>query len=257
MRITRLYVTHDLAAGASVGLSPSQAHYLSHVLRLKRGDPVHLFNGRDGEWQGDVDALGRGWCSVEVRAQTRPQPALDGGDLWLVFAPVKRARIDFIAAKATELGAAALWPVMSEHTAVGRVNADRLHANAIEAAEQCGRLTVPEILEPDSLRGALARWPEGRRLLYCDESGAGAPIAGVLEAARGEAARGWAVLTGPEGGFARAELDALANLSISTPVSLGPRILRADTAAIAALACWQAVLGDWRQTRTKSAQPAS
>jgi 16S rRNA (uracil1498-N3)-methyltransferase len=247
MRVTRLYVTHDLSAGASVGLNPSQAHYLNHVLRMGQGDPVHLFNGRDGEWRARIDALGRGWCSAAVEEQTREQPVPAGGDLWLAFAPVKRARIDFIAAKATELGVAALWPVLTEHTAVGRVNAERLHANAIEAAEQCGRLTVPRVMEPAPLREALAGWPGDRRLLWCDESGGGPPIHDALAAAEGPC-RGWAVLTGPEGGFARSELDALRDLPNSTPVSLGPRILRADTAAIAALACWQATLGDWRKT---------
>jgi 16S rRNA (uracil1498-N3)-methyltransferase len=248
MRITRLYVTHDLSAGASIGLDRQQSHYLNHVLRMKQGDPVHLFNGRHGEWRANIDAIGRGWCSAAVAEQVRTQPAGEGGDLWLAFAPVKRARIDFIAAKATELGVAALWPVTTEHTAVGRVNTDRLYANAIEAAEQCERLTVPDVREPASLRDALAHWPAGRRLVWCDETGGGRPIADAFLAARDDAAGDWAVLTGPEGGFARSELDALRDLPNSIPVSLGPRILRAETAAIAALACWQATLGDWRKT---------
>jgi 16S rRNA (uracil1498-N3)-methyltransferase len=245
MRVTRLFVDHDLAAGAAVGLAPSQAHYLHNVLRLGGGDPVHLFNGRDGEWRGSIDALGRGWCSVAVAGRVRaqePEP-----DLWLVFAPVKRARIDFVAAKATELGASALVPAFTENTAVGRVNAERLRANAVEAAEQCGRLTVPAVHEPAALEALLRGWPAERRLIVCDETGAGAPILDVLrEKAPGEGASPWAILIGPEGGFSRAELDLLAETTIVTRVGLGPRILRADTAAVAALTCWQAVLGDWR-----------
>ena len=245
MRVPRLFVEHDLAAGRSVGLAPSQAHYLHNVLRLGGGDIVHLFNGRDGEWRGTVDALRRGWCSVALSERIRTQQA--ERDLWLVFAPIKRARIDFVASKATELGAAALVPVFTDNTDVGRVNAERLRANAMEAAEQCGRLTVPAVREPVALAALLRGWPAERRLLVCDESGEGAPILDVLQAMEdGAAAAPWAILVGPEGGFSRAELDLVAETTIVTRVGLGPRILRADTAAVAALACWQAVLGDWR-----------
>jgi 16S rRNA (uracil1498-N3)-methyltransferase len=245
MRITRLFVDHELAEGHTVGLAPSQSHYLHNVLRLASGDAVHLFNGRDGEWRGTIDALGRGWCSIALSERIRAQETEP--DLWLVFAPIKRARIDFIAAKAAELGASALVPVFTENTAVGRVNTERLRANAIEAAEQCGRLTVPTVREPVSLGNLLGGWPAGRRLLVCDETGRGAPILDALQTLRGgEASRSWAILIGPEGGFSPSELDLLAETTIVTRVGLGPRILRADTAAIAALACWQAVLGDWR-----------
>ena len=244
----RLYVETPLAAGASVGLRRDQAHYLRSVMRLEAGSALALFNGRDGEWRGRLDGLGKGWASVALETLTRaqtPEP-----DLWLVFAPIKRARIDFVAQKATELGVSALWPVFTRHTAVERVNAGRLAANAIEAAEQCERLTVPEVKEPVSLDAALAAWPESRRILLCDETGA-APIARALADARAKSADPgpWAVLVGPEGGFAPDELDRLRKLPIVTAVGLGPRALRADTAALAALACWQALMGDWHRAR--------
>jgi 16S rRNA (uracil1498-N3)-methyltransferase len=182
-----------------------------------------------------------------VGPQLREQAAEP--DLWLVFAPVKRARIDFIASKATELGVSRLVPMFTRHTAVERVNVERLRANAVEAAEQCGRLTVPEVADPTTLEDVIAGWAPSRRLLVCDETGAAPPIAEVLSAMTPpeSAASGWAVMTGPEGGFAPGELDLLRNSPIVTMVALGPRILRADTAAVAALVCWQALCGDWRQ----------
>jgi len=243
MRTARLFVELDLAAGATVGLAAAQSHYLHNVLRLGGGDTVRLFNGRDGEWRGRIDGIGRGWCSVSVLAQLRAQS--EPCDLWLVFAPVKRARIDFIAAKATELGVAALVPVFTEFTDVARVNAERLRANAVEAAEQCGRLTVPAVHEATDFAALMRGWPDDRRLLVCDETGAGIPVVAALRAAGSDGSTPWAVLIGPEGGFSAAELDLLAENTIVTRVGLGPRILRADTAAVAALACWQAVLGDW------------
>ncbi len=245
MREPRLFVEHDLAAGLAVALSPGQAHYLGHVLRLGPGDAVLLFNARDGEWRGAITELGRNAASVALGAQTRSQST--GCDLWLLFAPVKRAPLDAIATKATELGVSVLQPVFTRFTTVGRVNTGRLRANAIEAAEQCGRLSVPDVREPVALVALLGGWAADRRLLLCDETGGGQPIADALGALRGEPAPGkWAVLTGPEGGFAAEELDAMRDLAMLTPVGLGPRVLRADTAAVAALACWQAVLGDWR-----------
>ena len=254
MATVRLHVEHDLAAGLVIGLQPAQAHYLTHVMRMARGDSLSLFNGRDGEWQGLIEATGRGWCSVAVGARQREQ--VSEPDLWLVFAPVKRARIDFIATKATELGVARLLPVFTRHTAVERVNVERLRANAVEAAEQCGRLTVPDVAEPATLEELIGGWMASRRLLVCDESGAAPPIFEALSAIKGSdaATGGWAVMTGPEGGFAPEELDLLRNSPIVTTVALGPRILRADTAAIAALACWQALLGDWRQAGRLSGQ---
>ena len=238
---TRLHVDAPLGAGRELGLDHGRAHFLRSVLRLSRGAAVAVFNARDGEWLAHIDGLGKGWCSLAVEAQRRvpaPEP-----DVWTVFAPIKRARIDFLAEKATELGCAVLQPVITERTAVSRVNIDRLAANAREAAEQCSRLSVPEVREPVALSSLLAAWPAERRLLLCAEAGPAKPIAEALAAAEGGP---WALLTGPEGGFAQSELDALLDVPFVTPVGLGPRLLRADTAALAALACWQAVLGDGR-----------
>ena len=242
---TRLHVDDELAEGRELGLDHARAHYLRTVLRLQRGARVAVFNARDGEWSARIDALARGLCSIEVGPRLRgpaPEP-----DLWLVFAPIKRARIDFVAEKATELGCSLLQPVFTRHTAVSRVNTERLAANAREAAEQCGRLSVPEVRAPLELGTLLADWPAERRLLVCAESGAARPIAEALAAGTADGADGWAVMTGPEGGLAQSELDALSDLPFVTPVGLGPRLLRADTAAVAALACWQAVLGDGGQ----------
>lgn len=247
-RKVRLFVDDDLAAGAGVELSAAQAHYLEHVLRMARGADIFLFNGRDGEWRAAIDSMGRKACTALVTEQSHEHQI--GTDLWLLFAPVKRAPIDFTAAKATELGVSLLWPVLTEYTAVSRVNTDRLHANAVEAAEQCGRITVPEIREPAPLDRALDRWPAARRILLCDESGAGAPVADALKAegGDGEGPGPWAVLIGPEGGFSRSELDGLRKLPFVVSVGLGPRLLRADTAALSALTCWQAAVGDWHKT---------
>ncbi|MHA1108884.1 MAG: 16S rRNA (uracil(1498)-N(3))-methyltransferase [Alphaproteobacteria bacterium] len=245
-RKVRLFVDGALAAGEGFELNAAQAHYLEHVLRMKRGGEIYLFNGRDGEWRASIDGMRRKSCTVLITEQVRGQEA--GADLWLMFAPVKRSPIDFAATKATEIGVSLLWPVLTEYTAVSRVNTDRLRANAIEAAEQCGRLTVPEIRAPAPLDQALDRWPAERRIMLCDETGAGAPVADALEAHRGDGQGPgpWAVLIGPEGGFSRSELDGLGKLPFVTPVGLGPRLMRADTAALSALACWQAVVGEWR-----------
>ncbi len=243
---TRLFVEEDLAENATVGLDHGRAHFLRSVLRLARGARLALFNGRDGEWLARLDGLGKGWASLVVERRLRAQAGTP--DLWLVFAPIKRARIDFLAEKATELGVDLLQPVMTRHTAVTRVNVERLAANAREAAEQCCRLSVPEVRPVQDLFALLSQWPAERRLLLCAEAGVVRPLAEVLaeSAAAGSAPPPFAVLTGPEGGFARDELDALAKLPFVTPIGLGPRLLRADTAALAALACWQAVLGDGR-----------
>ncbi|HEY9549790.1 MAG TPA: 16S rRNA (uracil(1498)-N(3))-methyltransferase, partial [Kiloniellaceae bacterium] len=211
---TRLYVEAALAPGQTVGLDHGQAHFLRSVLRLGPGARLAVFNGRDGEWLAEIDALGKGWCSlalIEQRRAAAPEP-----DLWLVFAPIKRARIDFLAEKATELGCSLLQPVMTRFTAVSRVNEERLAANAREAAEQCERLTVPTVRNTVSFGQLLDSWPPERRLMVCAEWGAARPIAEALQAigaeavgGAGQAAGPWAVMTGPEGGFAESELDAL------------------------------------------------
>lgn len=244
----RLYIETALAPGAEIALDADRAHYLRHVLRLEAGAIIALFNGRDGEWQARVTDLGKKRAVLTVDSQSRPQD--EGPDLWLVFAPIKHGPIDFVVEKATELGVALLQPVMTQHTAVTRVNVDRLHANAIEAAQQCERLSVPVVRDAVTLDKLLGEWSDDRRLLLCAEAGSATPIADALQP-HAQAPRGnrgaWAILVGPEGGFARAELDALHKLPFVTPVGLGPRILRADTAALAALACWQAILGDGQQ----------
>ena len=238
---TRLFVEDALFPGAVVRLDADRAHYLRNVLRLTPGDRVALFNGRDGEWSTGIAELAKRSASLEVGERTRLQE--DEADIWLAFAPIKRARIDFIAQKATELGATVLWPVFTRFTAMDRVNLDRLRANAVEAAEQCGRLGVPEIREAVRFDALLDLWPSDRRLICCDETGSGEPILDVAREA-GPGAAG--LLIGPEGGLAKVELDRLDKTPNVCRVSLGPRILRADTAALAALVCWQAAVGDWR-----------
>jgi len=236
---TRLFVDADLAAGAAVSLKDGQAHYLRNVLRLGPGAAVLLFNGRDGEWVARLDAVGRSEASLTLLAQSRPQGP--GTDLWLCFAPVKKAAVDAIAEKTTELGAPMLQPVFTEFTDVTRVNTERLRAHAVEASEQCERLDVPEVREPVGLRDLLRNWDERRSLLVCAEAGPARPIAEAARALRG---RPVAFLVGPEGGLSQSELDAFSKLPFVHPVGLGPRILRADTAVLAALATWQAISGD-------------
>ena len=241
--IPRLYIESPLAAGAVVDLDPARSHYLRDVLRREAGATVLLFNGRAGEWLGSIERVSKAAARIAVERQTRPQQATP--DLWLVFAPIKRDRIDVLAEKATELGCRCLWPIFTRHTAMTRVNTERLRAHAIEAAEQTERLDVPEIRNPAKLGELLANWSSDRRLLVCAEFGQALPIADAL--GRLPPGGAYAVMTGPEGGFARSELDALGKLPFVTAVGLGPRVLRADTAALAALACWQAILGDGRQ----------
>ena len=242
----RLYVAEPLAAGALIELAPAQAHHLRTVLRLGPGALVAAFNAGDGEWLCRLGEANRNRTSAAVERRLRP--AEPEGDLWLVFAPVKRARLDWLVEKATELGVSALLPVWTRHTQSERLNLDRLRAHAVAAAEQSERLSVPELRPPQALEAALAEWPAGRRLIVCDETGAAEPLA--TAAARlgpGPAA----ILTGPEGGFAETELDYLRKLSFVSRVGLGPRVLRADTAALAALSAFQAIAGDWRRTRLR------
>ncbi|MEI6202926.1 MAG: 16S rRNA (uracil(1498)-N(3))-methyltransferase [Enhydrobacter sp.] len=252
MSTSRLFVESDLAAGLEAALDEAQAHYLRHVMRRADGAPLSLFNGRDGEWSATLSLRGKKAAAALVGDRTREQSVEP--DLWLCFAPVKRARIDYIAEKATELGVSVLQPIVTRHTAVERVNVERLRANAIEAAEQTERLSVPEVRPPLDLTRLLDTWPEGRRLLMCDETGGGPPIAEVL-GGLDAAVRGapWAIVVGPEGGFAAAELAALRRIKDVAAVGLGPRILRADTAALSALAVWQALVGDWKQSTPRLA----
>jgi 16S rRNA (uracil1498-N3)-methyltransferase len=237
----RLFVAAALEPRVKVTLDEGQSHYLRHVLRAERDDKVLLFNGRDGEWQAAIVEIAKRGLALEVLARTAPQAGVP--DLWLAFAPVKKTPSDYLAQKASELGVAKLQPVFTRRTIVTRLNQERLKANAIEAVEQSGRLTVPEIGDAATLEKLLAGWPNERRLFFCDEAGDAKPLA---EAARETGDGPAAILTGPEGGFDPSERASLRAQPFVIPVTLGPRILRADTAALAALAIWQSVKGDWR-----------
>ena len=237
----RLFVEADLGPGVAVACTAEQANYLRNVLRLKPGEPILLFNGRDGEWRARLAEAGKRGATLTVDAQVRPQE--QAPDIDYLFAPLKRARLDYMVQKATEMGAARLRPVLTRHTAPERVNLGRMRANAIEAAEQCGILHVPEVREPEKLERVVEGWNSARTLIFCDEgSDAADPIATLGKLRRGPLA----LLIGPEGGFAQAERELLASKPFVARISLGPRILRADTAAVAALALLNAVLGDWR-----------
>ena len=246
IRIPRLYTRSALGAGMGVVLEPSQAHYLLHVLRLNADDPVLLFNGQDGEWRARLEKPGNRAVSARleerVREQTRP------ADLHYWFAPLKHSRLDYMAQKAVEMGASRLQPVTTRHTQVARLNLERMHANAVEAAEQCGILTLPDIGAPVTLEQALAQREPSRLLVFCDEDAEVKDPVAALQQARGDHAGAIpaAVLIGPEGGFAEDERALLLRAPHVLRLALGPRILRADTAAVASLALVQAVLGDWR-----------
>ncbi len=237
----RLFVDASLAAGSPVELGPDQIHYLRNVMRFRAGDGVALFNGKHGEWSVAIGDLGKNRSVVTPERLLRKQMPEPGP--WLVFSPLKKARTDFLVEKATELGVSRLCPVITRHTQSARINRDRMKANAIEAAEQSERLTVPEIAEPETLEKLTAGWPSTRRLMVLDETGGGRPIVQVLSDLRdgnGADTVESGFISGPEGGFDAGELDALRKLDFVTAVDLGPRTLRAETAALAALACWQA-----------------
>jgi 16S rRNA (uracil1498-N3)-methyltransferase len=236
----RLFVPGSLDAGARIEPSASQTHYLLHVLRLAEGAELLLFNGRDGEWLARAASVAKKTIILEAVGQVRPQPSLP--DLLYCFAPLKQGRLDYLVQKAVEMGAGALQPVITQHTQVAKPGLDRLEANVIEAAEQCGVLAVPPLREPVKLERLLAGWEADRRLIFCDESAeTNNPLATLQTIA--EAKIG--LLVGPEGGFSEAERKALRALPFVTAIPLGPRILRADTAAVAALALVQATVGDW------------
>ena len=232
----RLFVDHPLGEGHVVPLSRDQAHYLFGVMRLGAGAAVALFNGRDGEWQATVAEAGKRGGSLAVQSQSAPLQMPP--DLWLLFAPIKKARTDFIVETAAEMGARSV-PVQTEFTNAGRIAQDRLQAHAVEAAEQCGGTYVPEVAAMARLRSVLGAWPEDRALMFADEARVGADLS--LPDVKGP----WAILIGPEGGFSEAERAMIARMPQAHPVSLGPRILRADTAAVAAMTLWQSKLGDW------------
>ena len=241
-RAPRLFVDAALNEGARIELERNQSNYLGNVLRLSAGESILVFNGRDGEWQAQIDGRKRP-DGLTIVARTRPQDRLP--DIAYVFAPLKHARLDYMVQKAVEMGASALQPVLTRHTQVSRVNVERMRANVIEAAEQCGILSLAEVVEPIALDRFLERRESSRLLVFCDEA---ADIENPIEALRQglSAAAGIDVVIGPEGGFAEEERALLLRQPRTLRLSLGPRILRADTAGVAALALVQAALGDWR-----------
>lgn len=248
--LPRLYVEQALIGGENVVLGKAQAHYLTGVLRRAPGDAVLLFNGRDGEWLAVLQAA-RGGATLSCERLTRPQIAAP--DVWLAFAPLKSARLDYMVQKAAEMGASTLQPVITRRTVATQVRLERMRANVIEAAEQCGLVAVPEVRAPVDLGRLLASWPANRALIFADEAAA---VRSPLAALAGLAGRPLGVLVGPEGGFEPAERAAIAAHAAACPISLGPRIMRADTAAVAALAVVHAAAGDWSplaEQRTKEA----
>lgn len=238
----RLYIPQRLQGGALRELSPEHCNYLHNVMRLKEGEIIHLFNGRDGEWAARIASLAKKHGSLVLETQTKQQQ--DVPDFWLAFAPIKHGRVDWLVEKATELGAAKLLPVLTKHTIVNRVNLERLQAHAVEAAEQCERLSVPEVAELVDLQKLIQGWDAERKIIVCDETGGGKPMLEALAPFKSTHQK-WALLIGPEGGFSKAELEKLRSLPYVIAVGLGPRVLRADTAALSALTCLQAALGDW------------
>ncbi|MFQ0812635.1 16S rRNA methyltransferase [Brucella anthropi] len=239
-KMQRLYVEDDLG-GNRIELASQAAHYLTHVLRLKDGDEILAFNGRDGEWKSRLEPEGKKRLFITPFEQTRPQP--QPGDLVYCFAPLKQGRLDYMVQKAVEMGAAILQPVITQHTQVQKIGTDRVRANAIEAAEQCGILSIPECREAIRFDRFIEQWDQSRHLIFCDEGHeSDDPLTILTTMTPGPAA----LLIGPEGGFSEDERQMLRNLPFVTAIPLGPRILRADTAAVAAMALVQSVLGDWR-----------
>ena len=248
--IPRLYVTADLAPGVEIAAEERAQHYLRNVMRRSVGDPVVLFNGRDGEFAAEIARLDKRAATLRIAARRRAQDGVP--DLWLCFAPLKKDAVDFLIEKGTELGVAVFQPVVTRRTIAARLNLDRLAANAVEAAEQTERLSVPEIRPAVAFEALLQSWPRERRMILCAEAGPAQPIADALTGLTGgptnvSQSNAWSIFCGPEGGFHVSELDRLRDLPFVTPVGLGPRILRADTAAVAALAVFQSILGDGRK----------
>lgn len=240
-RMQRLFVDAPLAAGATVEPDAAQVNYLANVLRMRDGAEILIFNGRDGEWTAVLSFEGKRRLKLTAQVQTRPQPR--ASDLHYCFAPLKQGRLDYMVQKAVEMGAGVLQPVVTRHTQVSKIGVERMEANAVEAAEQCGILSLPECREPAKLERLVETWPEGRRLVFCDEDAmTNNPLPILHRLERGPLG----LLIGPEGGFSDDERHMLRALPFVTTIPLGPRILRADTAAVAALAVIQAVLGDWQ-----------
>ncbi len=240
-RMQRLFVEADLAAGAAFEVSKDQFHYLANVLRLEDGSELLVFNGRDGEWTATASYPTRKRLLLTATVQVRPQPA--ACDLHYLFAPLKVGRLDYLVQKAVEMGAGVLQPVMTQHVQGKITSIERIEANVVEAAEQCGILSIPAVAAPRRLEDLLQDWPQDRRLIFCDE---GHDSQNPLAALNAITERKLALLVGPEGGFSDAERTLLRGLPFVTAIPLGPRILRADTAAVAAMAVIQATIGDWK-----------
>jgi 16S rRNA (uracil1498-N3)-methyltransferase len=234
----RLFLEHDLRDGSSVVLSKKEAHYLFNVMRLEIGDELTVFNNFDGEWLSKIQGKNRGSgvlsCIKKVKGTYFP------ADIWLLFSPIKKTGTDFIVEKATEMGISKIFPVLTDHSNTNRISKDRLRAHAIEAAEQCGTNYVPEVLDLRTLEDVLNSWPDKRKILFCDES-----LNNFQGLNRDKSSDPWAILVGPEGGFSAKERKRILSEKFVWPISLGPRILRADTAAIVALTLWQSSIGDW------------
>jgi 16S rRNA (uracil1498-N3)-methyltransferase len=241
----RLHVTSPLAVAAPVAPTLDQSRYLTQVMRLKAGDDLLVFNGRDGEWRCTVAEVPKKGVILRAEEQVRPQTF--GPDLELIVAVVKKARVETIVEKAAELGARRVRLVLTKRTNADRIRLDRLDAIAEEAAEQTGRMDVPAVGDPIKLDALLDGWETGRRLMFCDETGGAPAISALAAAGAGAQEQKWSILIGPEGGFSPEEGERLRSLPFTTAVSLGPRILRADTAAIAAMTLWQAAVGDWER----------
>jgi len=245
----RLYVENDLCSGSEFLLSGNQGHYLVNVMRLKAGIFILLFNGRDGEWLAEIVKVGKGKAAIMVRDNIMAQRAEP--DLWYLFAPIKKARLDYMVEKATELGVSLIRQVLTERTNLDRLKEDKIRAHAIEAAEQCERFTVPTVEPMIKLDKLLMEWPEDRLIMFCDEEGDQDPncfpVGKAIDEVNAwqERPRKWAILIGPEGGFSPAERTLIRQQANVVPVTLGPRILRADTAAVAAITLWQSFAGDW------------
>lgn len=239
-RLQRILVPDDLSADGVITASAAQGHYLTTVLRMAQGAELLVFNGRDGEWLARLEPVSKKIVRLRIAEQTRPQPPTP--DLLYCFAPLKVGRLDYLVQKAVEMGAGALQPVVTQHTQVAKAGTQRLEANVVEAAEQCGVLAVPAVREPVKLERLLSGWDKGRRLIFCDEDAA---TNNPMAALRAIEERSLGLLIGPEGGFSDAERTMLRALPFVTAIPLGPRILRADTAAVAALALIQATIGDW------------
>jgi 16S rRNA (uracil1498-N3)-methyltransferase len=235
----RLFVDHSLGEAQLVPLDRDQANYLFAVMRLSIGDAILVFNGKDGEWQAHISEGNK--KSATLKCTLKTQSLQHPPDVWLLFAPIKKARTDFIVEKATELGAAEILPISTDFTNSERIRQNRLQAHAVEATEQCGGTYVPNVYDLQKLDNVLDAWPGDRHLLYCDEG-----LVGAASTFNSLPAGKWAILIGPEGGFSQRERSKITMMQQSHPVSLGPRILRADTAAVAALSLWQEHLGDWR-----------